>query len=251
MTDLHTHILPGMDDGARDCRTAAELLEMEAIQGVHNLALTSHFSFAGSVVDDFLDRRAQAYEQLRESLADRDFRIRMKLGCEVMYAPGLINQPVHRLCLEGTDVLLLELPTNYNPPFVQETLEYLRADGLIPVIAHVERYPYVMQDPRILAEWVNLGAYAQVNGASLLRGDARAAMIHKLIKWNLVHLLATDTHSPKKRPPVLRQAFREVEKQCGPQKTAWLRQNAEALFNGQEPEFRKPHVPTRILGIWL
>lgn len=251
MTDLHCHILPGMDDGAPDLETAQRLLEMESLQGIHNIALTSHFDWGEDTIDDFLERRTAAFEQLQAGLAQTDLELNLKLGCEIMFSPHLINEPVHRLCLEGTDVLLLELPVNSNPPFVRDALEYFLADGLVPVLAHVERYRYLLEDPSILAEWVELGALAHINGATLLRSTEQADMAMKFIKWNLVQLIATDTHSPVKRPPILRQALRKVDEQLGKQKAAWLRQNAEALFLGEMPEYRKPHYPKRLLGMWL
>lgn len=251
MTDLHSHILPGIDDGAADCQAALRLLEMESIQGARRVALTSHFKRADSDIDTFLLRRAESAAQLRAAMAETDLELELKLGCEVMYYPGMISEPIYRLCMEGTDVLLVELPMDHQPAYVPDALEYLRSDGIIPVIAHVERYRYLREDPRILAEWVEMGAYGQINGTSLLRGGERGEMAVKFLKWNLAHLVATDTHNPDKRPPILRQALREVDKQLGGKKAAWLRANADALFAGQEPEYRKPHMPRRFLGTWL
>ena len=253
MTDLHCHILPGMDDGAPDLETAARLLEMEALQGVHRVALTSHFDWGEDTIDAFLERRAAAFDRLRSHLdqTEPEKEMELKLGCEIMFSPHLINEPVHRLCLEGTDLLLLELPVDRNPPFVQDALEYFLADGLIPVLAHVERYRYLLEDPSILARWVELGVVAHVNGASLVRDGEQAEMAMRFIKWNLVQTIATDTHSPHKRPPILRQALRKVDEQLGKQKAAWLRQNADLMFGGERPDYHKPHYPRRILGKWL
>ena len=251
MTDLHSHILPGMDDGAPDLDTALQLLEMEAVQGVRSIALTSHYNGDAGAIDAFLARRAAAFDLLRSGLGELEGKFRLKQGCEVRYSPKLMHEPVYRLCLEGTDVLLLELSTEQNPHYLPELLDFLRSDGIIPLIAHVERYRYVYEDPRILAQWIDMGAYAQVNGAALLRGGEQSAMAMKYIKWNLVHAIATDTHSPEKRPPILRQALHRVAKELGKDKALWLRDNADALFAGQEPEYRKPHFPKRFLGTWL
>lgn len=251
MTDLHCHILPGMDDGAPDLETAERLLEMESLQGIHNIALTSHFDWGEDTIDAYLERRAAAFEQLQARLDQTDLELNLKLGCEIMFSPHLINEPVHRLSLAGTDMLLLELPVDRNPPFIQDALEYFLADGLIPVLAHVERYRYLTEDPTILARWVEMGVLAHINGATLLRSGDQADMAMRFIKWNLVQAIATDTHSPDKRPPILRQALRKVDEQLGKQKAAWLRHNAEAMFRGERPEYHKPHYPKRILGRWL
>ena len=163
MTDLHTHILPGMDDGPKTLADAMALVERAAIQGVDHIALTSHFHCENESVEAYLARREIAFSALRE-VCPRE--LSLKRGCEVYFSPRLLTENVEALCLEGTKVLLLELPVLQKPAFLREVLTALSQKGITPLIAHVERYQYVAQDPRILAVWVELGALIQVNAQS-------------------------------------------------------------------------------------
>ena len=83
----------------------------------------------------------------------------------------------------------------------------VQQQGYTPILAHVERYPYVTEDPTLLYRWVAAGALAQVNAAGLIRGGHTAKLLHKYLHWNLVHLLATDAHHPERRPVNLRAGY--------------------------------------------
>ena len=244
MTDLHTHILPGMDDGPKTLPDAMALLERAAIQGVDCIALTSHFSCENESVEAFLERREMAFSALREACPKE---LTLKRGCEVYFSPRLLTENVEALCLEDTKVLLIELPVLQKPAFLREVLTALVQKGITPLIAHVERYQYVAQDPGILADWVELGALIQVNAQSVLdRGLAR-----KLIKWGLCHVVASDAHSIRHRPVNLRPALDTVAKALGAEKARELERNAADLFAGRTVIPGPYRMPKKILGFWL
>ena len=100
-----------------------------------------------------------------------------------------------------TAYMLIEFPTTHKPHFIKQTLYALQEQGILPLIAHIERYPYVLDDPTLLYEWVAAGAYAQINAGALLQDAKLRKKLCKFISWGLVHVLSTDTHSPDKRPP--------------------------------------------------
>ena len=244
MTDLHTHILPGMDDGAKDLSAALSLVERQLMQGVRRVALTSHYHCESETLEEFLHRRENAFAALRGACPQE---IRLKRGCEVFFSPQLMHMDLSPLCLEGTNVLLLELPVLQKPAFLREVLTELRQRGIRPLIAHVERYQYVAQDPRILSDWMALGALIQVNAQSVIDGG----LARRLIKWGLCQVIASDAHSVRNRPPNLRQALSTVSKTLGPDKARRLERNAAALFSGMEISPEAPHIPQKVLGIWL
>lgn len=246
MTDLHTHILPGMDDGARDLSTALALLEQEARQNVHNVALTNHYHCEAETVDDFLGRRERAFSELRAA-APAD--ICLKQGCEVFFSPMLTAVDAAALCLEGTNYLLLELPILQKPAFLREVLLHLRSLGLVPLIAHVERYAYVRRDPTLLADWIDLGALIQVSSGSLTGRDG--AFVRKLIKWGLVHVLASDAHSVSYRPADLKPGLDAVSRSLGAEKARELERNAGLIFSGEQVPDTLVHRPRRLLGLWV
>lgn len=244
MTDLHTHILPGMDDGAKDLPSARTLLEKEYLQGVRNVALTSHFHCERESVENFLFRRERSFAALSASVP---VGLRLKLGCEVFFSPQLLAPGTERLCLEGTRVLLLELPVLQKPAFVKEVLSGLRSRGIVPLLAHVERYLYVQEDPTLLMEWRRLGALIQVNARSL--ADDRMAM--KLVRWGFVDVIASDTHSAQHRPPDLRRGLDAVAKALGSEKALELERNAARIFSGRDIPKRSVHMPKRVFGVWI
>ena len=244
MTDLHTHILPGMDDGPKTLADAMALVERAAIQGVDHIALTSHFHRENESVAAFLERREIAFSALRE-VCPRE--LSLKRGCEVYFSPRLLTENVEALCLEGTKVLLLELPVLQKPAFLREVLTALSQKGITPLIAHVERYQYVAQDPVILADWVELGALIQVNAQSVLDGG----LARKLIKWGLCHVVASDAHLIRHRPVNLRPALDMVAKALGTEKAREREVNAADLFSGRRVVPGPYRMPKKFLGFWL
>lgn len=250
MTDLHTHILPCIDDGAKDLYEALALLKLQKQQNVRNIALTSHFDCEKIDVSVFLQNRAAAYQNLISFCNPVEFDIQLKLGAEVQYSPHLRNIDYQRLCMEGTDLLLMELPVNQYPSFLDYTLCDFRANGITPLIAHVERYSYVLKNPSILYKWISCGAYIQVNAQSVVNSRHKKWIL-KMIRYGLVHVLCSDTHSKIQRPPNVRDAMDIVAKELGNAEALRLKQNADDLFLGLEPENTKIREPKNICGFWF
>ena len=214
MTDLHCHILPGIDDGAKDTAVSLELLRREYEDGVRNIAFTSHFNSERTTVEAFTAKRQAAFEQLTAALEGQPMQFDFKLGAQVFFSPGLCELDTRALCMGDTAYLLLEFPTTHKPHFIRQTLYNLQQQGIVPLIAHIERYPYVLEDPTLLYDWVAAGAYAQINAGALLEPKL-CKKLCKFIQWGLVHVISTDTHSPDKRPPRMAQGVQQLEKLLG------------------------------------
>lgn len=238
MTDLHTHILPGMDDGAKDLPSALELLELEYLQGVRNVALTSHYLCDTETTEAFLARRDRAFSELVRAVPEE---MNLKAGCEVFFSPELLNFDPSSLCLQGTPYLLLELPILQKPAFLREVLCALRDMGIIPLIAHVERYAYIRRFPELLRDWIALGARIQVNAGSLMGRDR--AFVLRLIKWGLVHVMASDAHSVCYRPPDLAQGLDVVSRRLGAETARELINSSERIFFGQSVPEKRISMP--------
>lgn len=250
MTDLHCHILPGMDDGAADVDVSLKLLEKEYRDGVRQIAFTSHFNFERTTIEEYTRYREQAYQRLTEAVAQTDMKFDFKLGAEVFFSPGLVEIDAKPLCIGDTAYMLIEFPTTHRPHFIRETFRHLNNEGIIPLIAHVERYSYVMEDPRILYEWIAAGAYAQTNAGAILKGDKASKRILQFIQWDLVHVLSTDTHSPDKRPPRMAEAMAYVGKKLGEDVAERLKRNGDELFHDRELYDMEPYCPKKFLGMW-
>ncbi len=107
MADLHTHILPGLDDGARTAQDAVQLLKLQAEEGVTAVALTPHFSFGRCGVDVFCEQRQKAFERLQGAAAGLPGCPRLLLGAEVAFSPRVLDEDMRPLCLGGGDAMLL------------------------------------------------------------------------------------------------------------------------------------------------
>ena len=208
MTDLHTHILPGMDDGAKDAAAAAAMLRMEAEQGVAGVALTPHFYRADETPERFLARRGAAWERLRDSLEGETGLPALVLGAEVAWTPNLDRwDELEALCLGGSRYMLLELPfAPWSGSLIDQLYNLLGKGCVTPVLAHLERYARV-QKREHLRELLRMGLPIQVSAGCLLRpGSAWRAL--RLIKSGRSVLVASDCHGTERRPPDLGPASR-------------------------------------------
>ena len=133
MTDLHCHILPGIDDGAKDVSVSLELLHKEYEDGVRNIAFTSHFNSERTTVEAFLEKRAAAYARLTEALKEEPMDVRFKLGSEVYVSPKLCELDAKALCMGDTAYMLIEFPTTHKPHFIRQTLYALQEQGILPL----------------------------------------------------------------------------------------------------------------------
>lgn len=213
MVDLHTHILPGMDDGAPDTAAALQMLRMEAEQGVDTVALTPHFYRNREYISDFLLRRADAMERLRKALQNGKYP-RLILSAEVAYMPGMADWPeLEEFCYAGTKFLLVELPvTAWNDEMFRQLYAIEGRRGITPMIAHAERY-FRIQTKARMEQLLDTGFPVQVSTAAFLRFRGRRRALKLLTGFNAV--LVTDCHNTTVRPPDMDAARRILEKKLG------------------------------------
>ncbi len=212
MIDFHTHLLPRIDDGAKDMATAVAMLEAERAQGVTTVVLTPHFYGIKRSPQQFLQKRAEIAEQLQARLPQGT---RIRLGAEVhftgMSPPSY--EDICRLAIEGTNYVLLELPFEavWRKNMVDVLSDFIYETGYTPIIAHVERYREVRKKPAILTELMRMGCLLQVNARSFVdKRDKQFAFA--LLKKGMVHCIGSDAHDEVKRPPDMSEGKRAVEK---------------------------------------
>lgn len=253
MTDLHCHILPYMDDGAKDTDEAIQLIKEEYNQGVTQLVFTSHFDCEKMSLNDYILKRNKIYNNLCLSLKKQpelERSITIKLAAEVLFSPNLNNLDISKLCITGTSFLLIELPRNNLPFYFEETISNIQMQGIIPIVAHIERYQYVMNNLLTLYEWVERDILIQVNSNTLINNGKKAKKCLKLIQWNLIHVVASDTHSIKHRPPQLLESLNIIKNKLGLNFQIKMCENANSIFNGLAPNIDYIYKPKRILGRW-
>lgn len=235
MTDIHTHILPGMDDGARDAEQSLAMLRMEARQGVRAVVLTPHFYPKREAVESFLSRRAAAYQRLTQAIgqlpeADRTTLPALYLGAEVAWQSDLLDCPdLTDLCLGGGKYMLVELPfTPWNSDLIRQMYELMACFGITPVIAHLERY-LDDQNSEMVEKLLKLDIPIQIS-CDVLEHFFRRRKAMKLLRRRRAHLIASDCHDCTDRPPRMEQAAAELRRKLGREHTEELLDLANTLL---------------------
>jgi protein-tyrosine phosphatase len=213
MTDLHTHILPGIDDGAKSIEEALALLRAQANQGVDTVALTPHFYKRRNDAADFLARREVAWRQLLEATKDIECP-NLLLGAEVAWVSGMTQWPeLEALCYQGTKILLVELPMiPWTDSIFRELYSLEARRGVTPMIAHLDRYLH-LQKKRDIEKLLEMGYPVQVSAEALSHFYLRKQALEWLEKYD--GLLISDCHNLDDRAPNLSNAMKIIEKKLG------------------------------------
>lgn len=239
LVDLHSHILPGVDDGARDDADALEMLRIAAGDGIQAIVATPHSEYATTrVITAGVDR-------LNQLAADDGIDIQIMAGCEVFISPDLVEQvrEGRLVTLNGTAYVLLELPLVGNwPMYLQATIYDLQVAGLMPIIAHAERYPPVQEHPDILQDLITAGVIIQVNSSSLLgrTGNRSQRTAETLVRRRMAHIIASDAHSPGRRAPRVREALQRAGDLTDPQYAAEMQARAVQILHGEPVKLPEP-----------
>lgn len=219
VTDLHTHILCGMDDGAKTPEESLQMLRQEQSQGVTRVVLTPHFYRDRERTETFLARRETAMERLLDFLEtlpaeERQSLPELRLGAEVAWRPNMVHwENAGELCIGGTKNMLLELPfVPWHRSLCDEIYSFMGQTGISPVLAHMERY-LPIQDKGQIREVLSLGLPVQMGTEAFLRFATRGGGLRGLKRW--AHVLASDCHNTESRPPNLGDAMAVVRKRLG------------------------------------
>lgn len=198
MVDLHTHILPGMDDGARDAAEAAALIKLLKKQGIAAAVLTPHYHPYLESVSDFSERRRLSYESIK------DYGFNMILASETYLSESLFsNDSIDELTIADTGHLLLELPfqEKWGSSVFRQIGRIITKYDVKPIIAHAERYaPVQTNKEKELEALADLGCRLQFNIDSFIDRRTRSAMLHYLRRgW--VDFVGSDCHNLTDRRP--------------------------------------------------
>ena len=213
MIDLHSHILPGIDDGSRDSQMSQGMLEELSRQGVQVVIATPHFYASRHIPETFMQRRAAALEQLS---AVQGSYPQIIPGAEVAYFNGMGRSDIlNHLQLGHSGLLLVEMPfCPWTQRMVRDICELPSQTGLTPVLAHVDRYRKRNQLLRYMDQLLNEGVLFQCNAEAFLSLSSRRWAL-KLLEAGCIHFLGSDAHNLTTRPPRLQQAAAVIAKKLG------------------------------------
>ncbi|KMT64460.1 tyrosine-protein phosphatase [Catenovulum maritimum] len=220
MIDLHSHILVGLDDGAKTFEDALAMLRCAASQGVSHVLATPHIH--PGIYDNNINTIQTAFVELCNKIADSDINITLGYAAEVRICPEILFWvKTGALPFIGRDgqynLLLLEFPHSHIPSGSLKLIDYLLEHKIKPIIAHPERNREIRKTPRLLQTFVDKGCYFQITSASLL-GDFGESS--KQLAWQLLHdkltvYVASDMHNLTGRSCKMAEAYFAVSQKLG------------------------------------
>ncbi len=213
--DIHCHLVPYVDDGARDMDEAIKMLKMEYRQGVRYIIVTPHFR--RDMFETSMEQILKQFLRLRE--IGKKIGIQLFLGCEYHVDDGMVRmlRAKERPCMASSRYVRAEYRYDGSTEYVKESLDVLLRNGYLPIIAHIERYTDVCADWDFLEEIVDMGAFIQVNAGSIIGDGGRNVkrFCKKLMKEDLLHFVGTDAHRIDIRRPIIKPCVDYVIKKMG------------------------------------
>ena len=226
MIDLHTHLLPGVDDGSPTMQHSAMVLARFATEGVRGVACTPHLAASDSAaapVEEYSALRAELQTLAPDELT-------LYGGWEIMLdAPGKLRQ-APGLSLGESKAVLVEWPRAEVPIWGTAELSRLRGNGLVPLIAHVERYRGISLP--LVREWRSLGAVVQTDATILVSGGDKCEFAKAMLREGLVDVLASDNHGDRRTLAMARWWLTEIG--AGEQAELLTRANPERVLSDRE-----------------
>lgn len=228
MIDIHSHILPKIDDGSASPEQTNEILDLMYRQGITTVGATSHFYANWETPEQFLARREKAVARM---IPSENPQPKIILGAEVAYFSGIgICEELIPLQLGDTKLLLVEMPfADWSERMIKEICDMPQNLGLIPVLAHVNRYRGKRQFIKYREKLAKAGVLFQCNGDIFLERFKRNWAL-KQLKEGYIHFLGSDCHNTDSRPSNLDAAAQVIIKRLGAKVLRELNEEAERLL---------------------
>ncbi|MDQ5988214.1 MAG: Tyrosine-protein phosphatase YwqE [Syntrophus sp. SKADARSKE-3] len=206
MIDLHSHILPNLDDGASDWAQALAMARAAAADGITDVVCTPHW--VPGKYDNTRSMILERMDEYRTHLAKAGIHLRLHPGAELRLdftLPARIKSGELLTIGDGGIYVLIELPDGALPEHLEEFFWELELQRIKPIFSHVERNAVLHQDPSRLCRWVEMGYLVQVTAASLAGGFTKEirGFVQLLLEHRMVHILASDSHGLRTRAPNL------------------------------------------------
>lgn len=223
--DLHTHILPGIDDGSESYEEALQMTETAYKEGIRLIAATPHYGIMNPGFDRL--EAEKVFSKMRSMIQEQYPDMEVLMGSEVFYTgPTMIEDLLQgkSLTIADTDYVLVEFSPMDSFKMIHDGIRDLGLAGFKPILAHAERYEALYKEPDLVKVLIDSGAVIQINSRSLLRRranlrgvlrgktDRRVIWVKELIKSDLVHLIATDCHNNGSRAPIMAEAADKLRK---------------------------------------
>ena len=238
--DFHSHVIPNIDDGAKDFDTALKMLEDSFCQGVDLMVATPHFKGTEKDIDKFISNRNDNFDLLMQKVGESSIQIpKVCLGAEVLICPGISDfKDLGSLCIEGTDYILLEMPNSYwYDAIFDEIYKIILKKGLTPIIAHVERYSPRKTGVEQYYKLFTMDIVLQINTSAFCSFFSRKKA-QNIIKYNSEHsiVLGSDCHDLIYRKTCFKKACYQISRNMGNDFIDKIFLTSENILNNQSIE---------------
>lgn len=216
MIDMHTHVLFGVDDGAKTIENSLDLIKEEVNKGVSKIILTPHFKKRHGETN--VEKITENFIILKEIVCKENLKVELFLGSEVYldhnYYDTIWNEPI--ITLAGSNYVLIEFSMTDVPKNIPEICYEANLKGFIPIIAHVERYDILYDNTQLIKDILNEGAHFQINASTIVKKEEKESFkfANYLLKNELISFVASDVHNRDSRAFYLEKAYSVVNKTC-------------------------------------
>lgn len=235
MIDIHSHILPGMDDGAKNLEESLEMAKAAIQEGITKIVASPHH--LTSRFHNPKKKIISKVEYLNKELQKEEIPLEVLVGQEVRIFGDWFSEYENNqiVTINEESYVLIEFPVNHVPRYAEQLFYEIQMAGIIPIIVHPERNSQIVEQPEKLYQLIEKGAISQVTAASVAGyfGKKIQRFSLQLIEANLTHVIASDAHNTTNRSFKMVEAFEVIDREFGSEVVYMFKENAELIIKGQ------------------
>ena len=244
MIDVHSHILPNIDDGSRSIDETFNLIKEAKEAGFEGIICTSHYM--ENYYETDRPEREVWINAIHENLKNKNIEKNLYLGNEIYMSDNIIKllEDGKATTMNDTSYVLFELPLNVEPMNLYDMVYEMQQYKIVPILAHPERYSFVQTDPELIYDLIDKGVLMQANYGSIVGqyGKKAQMIVQKFLENNMIHMLGTDAHRQNTIYPKIPEILVELKSLVGEEKLNELTTiNPELVINNKRIDIRKPY----------
>ena len=244
MIDIHTHILPNIDDGSRSIEETFNLIKEAKNVGFDAIVSTSHYM--EGYYETNTPEREVWINAIYENLQAKNIDIKLYLGNEIYMSENMIKllEDGKASTINDTSYVLFEMPLNAEPLNLYDTIYEMQQYKIVPILAHPERYSFIQKEPELIYDLIEKGVLMQANYGSIIGqyGEKAQIIVKKFFENDMIHLLGTDVHRQNTIYPKIPQILSELNYLIGEERLLELTTiNPELVLRNKRIDIREPH----------
>lgn len=244
MIDIHTHILPNIDDGSRSIEETFNLIKEAKNAGFEAIVSTSHYM--EGYYETNTPEREVWINAIYENLQTKNIDIKLYLGNELYMSENMIKflEEGKASTINDTSYVLFEMPLNAEPENLYDIIYEMQQYKIVPILAHPERYSFVQKDPELIYDLIEKGVLMQANYGSIIGqyGEEAKLILKKFFENNMIHMLGTDVHRQNTIYPRIPQILSELNELIGEEKLKELTTtNPNLVLHNKRINIEKPY----------